>query len=130
MNLSKLTTEQILNRYQLPPRFLVYYTSQVAKDALSNVEKPDIRSLKAVEVAERFGNGESFTPEYLDKVSEDAYAAYAAPTTSTPTPRMTSTPPPPPPPTPSPPPPPSTSPTPRRRRHQPRLRQHRLRRQR
>ena len=72
MNLSKLTTDQILNRYQLPHRLLVYYTSQVAKDALSNAEKPDIRSLKAVEVAERFGNGESFTPEYLRQVREDA----------------------------------------------------------
>ena len=79
MNLSKLTTDQILNRYQLPHRLLVYYTSQVAKDALSNAEKPDIRSLKAVEVAERFGNGESFTPEYLRQVRADAYdAAYDA----------------------------------------------------
>ena len=38
MKLSKLSTEQILNRYELPHRFFAYYTSQVAKDALSNLK--------------------------------------------------------------------------------------------
>jgi hypothetical protein len=38
----------------------------------------DPRSKLAVEVAERFGLGEEFTPEYLIKVRDDADAVYAA----------------------------------------------------
>jgi hypothetical protein len=74
--LDNLSTEQILNQYELPHRFLAYYASQCAKQAMANVKKPDPRSLLAIEVAERFGNGsEEYSQEYLEKVKEDAYAA-------------------------------------------------------
>ena len=76
--LRNLTTDQILKSYELPHRFCVYFASQVAKDALSRVKSPDERSLHAIDVAERFGNGESFTEEELKEVCAAAHAAYAA----------------------------------------------------
>ena len=78
MRYKTLTTDQILKSYELPHRLLVYFASQVAKDALSRVKSPDERSLHAIDVAERFGNGESFTEEELKEVCEAAHAAYAA----------------------------------------------------
>ena len=78
MRYKTLTTDQILKSYELPHRLLVYFASQVAKDALSRVKSPDERSLHAIDVAERFGNGESFTEEELKEVCAAAHAAYAA----------------------------------------------------
>ena len=76
--LRNLTADQILKSYELPHRLLVYFASQVAKDALSRVKSPDERSLHAIDVAERFGNGESFTEEELKEVCAAAHAAHAA----------------------------------------------------
>jgi len=78
MRYKTLTTDQILKSYELPHRLLVYFASQVAKDALSRVKSPDERSLHAIDVAERFGNGESFTEEELKEVCAAAHAAHAA----------------------------------------------------
>ena len=76
-NLTSLSLDQILKTYDLPHRLLVYFSSQCAKDALSRIKDPDPRSVLAVDVAERFGNGEDFSQEYLHKVYDDAYAATA-----------------------------------------------------
>jgi len=79
MNLKKLTIRQILEKYEFPHRFLVYFASQCAKDAQQYNKKPDPRALKAIEIAERFGNGEEFTPGFLKEIADSAYAAaYAA----------------------------------------------------
>ncbi len=76
--LSSLSLESILEDYEFPHRFLVYFASQCAKDAQGLSKKtPDPRTLTAIDVAERFGNGEEFTPEYLDRVRDDARAAAA-----------------------------------------------------
>ena len=77
-SLSSLTVVQILNAYPLPHRFLAYFASQCAKDALSRVKDPDPRSLAAVSMAEAFGNGQDFTQEEMEKVRDDAYAAHTA----------------------------------------------------
>ena len=78
MKLQNITLNQILKTYDLPHRLLVYFSSQCAKDALSRIKDPDPRSSLAVDVAERFGNGEDFSQEYLHKVYDDAYAATSA----------------------------------------------------
>jgi len=80
VNFKNLSLEQILQKYEFPHRFLVYFASQCAKDAQQyNNKKPDPRSLKAIEIAERFGNGEEFTQEFLrETANAAAYAAYAA----------------------------------------------------
>jgi hypothetical protein len=73
-----LTTEQILKTYEFSHRFLVYYASQVAKDAMVRANCTDERSLHAVDVAERFGNGEAFTEKELREVAAAADTVYAA----------------------------------------------------
>jgi len=49
---------------------------------MSKVKDPDPRSLAAIDIAERFGNGEDFSQEVLKKTCDDAYtaanAAYAS----------------------------------------------------
>ncbi len=72
------TLRQIL--HILPHRLIVYFASQCAKDAMSKTKakNQDPRSLTAIDVAERFGNGEDFTPEHLKKTWDDANAADAA----------------------------------------------------
>jgi len=74
------TFSDIIKKYEFPHRFLVYFASQCAKDAQQyNNKKPDPRALKAIEIAERFGNGEEFTPGFLKEIADSAYAAaYAA----------------------------------------------------
>ena len=70
------TTEQILKSYEFPHRFLVYYASQCAKDAVQAYSKdPDPRTLKAIDITERFGLGEEIGQEELIKTTGDAYAA-------------------------------------------------------
>ena len=78
MDFEHLSIQQILQKYEFPHRFLVYFASQCAKDAQQYNKKPDPRSLKAIEIAERFGNGEEFTPEFLKEIAHAANAAYAA----------------------------------------------------
>ena len=78
MDFEHLSIQQILQKYEFPHRFLVYFASQCAKDAQQYNKKPDPRALKAIEIAERFGNGEEFTPEFLKEIAHAANAAYAA----------------------------------------------------
>jgi hypothetical protein len=74
---SKLSITEILTNYELPKRLVVYFFSQVAKDLLKTEKaKQDPRTLKAIDIAERYGNGEDFTSEELKKVADDAYTAY------------------------------------------------------
>jgi hypothetical protein len=88
--LSKLAVRDILHRYDFPHRFLVYFASQCAKDAIATVQKRspkvkfDERVLAGVDIAERFGSGEQFTEEFLKEThaatsaaSTAAYATYA-----------------------------------------------------
>ena len=71
--------KQIIDSYDFDPRFLSYFASQCAKEAMTKVKDPDPdpRSMLAIEVAERYGNGEDFDQGYLDKVRDDAAAAAA-----------------------------------------------------
>jgi len=78
MDFEHLSIQQILQKYEFPHRFLVYFASQCAKDAQQYNKKPDPRSLKAIEIAERFGNGEEFTQEFLKETANSANAARAA----------------------------------------------------
>ncbi len=78
MNFENMTTREILYKYEFPHRFLVYFASQCAKDSQRSNKNPDPRTLTAIDVAERFGNGEEFTPGCLKRVREGAYATYAA----------------------------------------------------
>ena len=78
LSIDQMSIDQILKTYDLPHRLLAYFSSQCAKDALSRIKDPDARSTLAVDVAERFGNGEDFSQEYLEKVQDDAYSAYSA----------------------------------------------------
>jgi hypothetical protein len=79
-----MSVYDILTQHDFPHRFYAYFASQCAKDALSKDKNVDPRSKLAVDVAERFGNGEDFTQAYLQEVVADAavqaaaYAAYAA----------------------------------------------------
>jgi len=70
-----MTLQPILDSYDFDPRFLSYFASQCAKEAMTTVKDPDPRSMLAIEVAERYGNGEDFDQGYLDKVRADAFAA-------------------------------------------------------
>jgi len=72
-----MTIQHILTSYDFSPRFLAYFASQCAKEAMTTVKDPDPRSMLAIEVAERYGNGEDFDQGYLDKVRDDAAAASA-----------------------------------------------------
>ena len=81
--LSELTIDQILKQHEFPHRFYVYFASQCAKDALSKTKDPDPRSVLAVDVAERFGNGEVFEQSYLEQVANDAACPSASPATYT-----------------------------------------------
>ena len=83
MKLKDQSLEHILKSYDFPKRFLVYFASQCAKDALGRAKDPDPRSVKAVEVAERYGNGEHFEEAYLREVHGDADAAWSATVTAT-----------------------------------------------
>ena len=78
--LEDMSLDQILKTYDLPHRLLAYFASQCAKDALIRADVGDPRSMLAVDVAERFGNGEDFSQEYLQKVCDDVYdyAYYAS----------------------------------------------------
>ena len=75
-----LSLEQSIRKFELPHRFLVYYASQCAKDAVQAYSKdPDPRTLKAIDITERFGLGEEIGQEELIKTANGAYAAsYAA----------------------------------------------------
>jgi hypothetical protein len=82
-NLEAMSVYDILTQHDFPHRFYVYFASQCAKDALFKVKDVDPRSKLAVDVAERFGNGEDFTQAYLKEVADAAanaahYAAYSA----------------------------------------------------
>jgi hypothetical protein len=77
-NLETMSVRAILTQHDFPHRFYAYFASQCAKDALSKAKNVDPRSKLAVDVAERFGNGEDFTQEYLQEVIDTASAnAYA-----------------------------------------------------
>lgn len=65
------SVREILNSYDFPHRFVVYFIAQCSKDVLQCVKCPDSRSLKAIEIAERFGNGEDFSKEEINKVYND-----------------------------------------------------------
>jgi hypothetical protein len=79
--LNKKSLKQILETYALPPRFLAYFASQCAKDAMSKLKDsgsdPDPRAIAAISMAEDYGNGKDFSPEYMGKVTDDAYYAAA-----------------------------------------------------
>jgi hypothetical protein len=79
-NLEAMPIYDILTKHDFPHRFYAYFAAQCAKGALSKVKNVDPRSKTAVDVAERFGNGEDFTQEYLQEVVDTAYSAafYAA----------------------------------------------------
>ena len=73
-----MSIHHILTQHDFPHRFYAYFASQCAKDVLSKSKNVDPRSKTAVDVAERFGNGEDFTQEYLKEVKDAANAASAA----------------------------------------------------
>ena len=73
-----MSIHHILTQHDFPHRFYAYFASQCAKDVLSKSKNVDPRSKLAVDVAERFGNGEDFTQEYLKEVKDAANAASAA----------------------------------------------------
>lgn len=72
------TMREILTTYEFPHRFLAYAGSQFAKEGLKFIKHADPRALKAVEIAERFGNGEDFSKEELEQVFNDAHSAYCS----------------------------------------------------
>jgi hypothetical protein len=72
-----MSIHDILTQHDFPHRFYAYYAAQGAKDALSKAKVVHSASRLAVDVAERFGNGEDFTQEYLKEVA-DAASVYAA----------------------------------------------------
>ena len=81
-NLKSMSTDEILKSYEFPHKFYVYYASQIAKNAMEKYVKSkdrDERSLKAIDIAERFGNGEDISQKVLeDTVSSSCTAAHAA----------------------------------------------------
>jgi len=58
-------------------RILREHACWCARYALANVDNPDPRSVKAIEVAERYARGEA-TKDELDEAEEEAWAARAA----------------------------------------------------
>jgi hypothetical protein len=79
-----LSIEQILKSYAFPHRFYVRYAVYCAKYAMANVkaEDQDPRSLKALALAEAFGNGQAIDAKELEAAVDATYAtthtAYAA----------------------------------------------------
>ena len=74
--------KQIITSHEFPHRFLVYFASQCSKDACIKANWTDARSLKAIEIAERFGNGEEFSMEELKRVHAAAIDARSTASTS------------------------------------------------
>jgi hypothetical protein len=78
--LSHLSTEQILKSYAFPHRFYVRYAVYCAKYAMANVkaEDQDPRPLKALALAEAFGNGQAIDAKELEAAVDVTYATYTA----------------------------------------------------
>jgi hypothetical protein len=78
--LSHLSIEQILKSYAFPHRFYVRYAVHCAKYAMANVkaEDQDPRPLKALALAEAFGNGQAIDAKELEAAVDAAYAATSA----------------------------------------------------
>lgn len=72
------TMREILSAYDFPKRFLAYAGSQFAKEDLKHIRHADPRAVKAVEIAERYGNGEDFSRYELEQVCNDAHSAYCS----------------------------------------------------
>lgn len=77
---ANLSVTQILTNYEFSHRFLAYFASQCAKKLMKQLEDHDPKSLKAIEIAERFGNGEDFSKvfskEELKEVHDGSILAF------------------------------------------------------